>query len=333
MTVFESREIHLVSRPVGLPRLEDFELQVSSLESSGLEIIVKNEIMSVDPYMRGRMIDRPSYLPPFQLRSPMLGAAVGRVVESRSPDFAVGDVVTSMLGWREYAKGLPTDFQKVDASLGELSAFLNTLGTPGLTAYAGLFEAASLMEGEAVFVSAATGAVGSVACQLAKTKGCYVVGSAGSDEKCRWLTEVAGVDVAINYKRGALDCAVSDAFPSGIDVYFDNVGGAHLEAALAAMKPSGRIALCGMIEQYNDLTPRPGPSNLSVAIGKTLSLRGFLVSRYFHLFPKVRGELSQLVRDGRLKVSESFEHGIERAPQAFLNLFSGEKMGKMLVRL
>jgi NADPH-dependent curcumin reductase CurA len=333
MTVFESREIHLVSRPVGLPRLEDFELRVASVESSSGEIIVKNEIMSVDPYMRGRMIDRPSYLPPFQLQKPMLGAAVGRVVESKSPDFARGDVVTSMLGWREYAKGLPTDFQKVDACLGELSAFLNTLGTPGLTAYAGLFGVASLMEGEAVFVSAAAGAVGSIACQLAKSKGCYVVGSAGSDEKCRWLTDVAGVNVAINYKRSTLARAVHDAFPAGIDVYFDNVGGAHLEAALANMKPSGRIALCGMIEQYNDVTPRPGPSNLGLAISKTLSLRGFLVSRYFHLFPKVRRELSELAGEGRLKVSESFEHGIERAPQAFLNLFSGEKMGKMLVKL
>src|ERR1700729_3725435 len=212
--------------------------------------------MSVDPYMRGRMMDRESYIPPFKIGAVMDGGAVGQVVASNAPSHAVGDYVVSMFGWREYAVAKAFNFQKIDPNLAPIQAYLGTLGMPGLTAWAGLFKVANLKDGETVFVSAASGAVGSVVCQIAKAHGCYVVGSAGSDEKCRWLEQVAGIDKAINYKTcGNLDAAVKAAFPKGIDVYFENVGGAHLEAALNHMKQFGRAAFCGLIEQYNDTTP------------------------------------------------------------------------------
>jgi NADPH-dependent curcumin reductase CurA len=204
---------------------------------------------------------------------------------------------------------------------------------PGLTAYTGLVRIAQLKDGEAVFVSAAAGAVGSVACQIAKARGCYVAGSAGSEDNCRWLTDVAGIDRAINYKTcGNLNQAVGDAFPKGINVYFDNVGGTHLEAALNHMGQFGRIALCGMIELYNDTVQRPGPSNLGQAIGKNLLLQGFIVSNHFDLLPQFLSEVGPLVKAGRLKWQVTVEEGIENAPKALLRLFVGNKAGKMLVR-
>jgi NADPH-dependent curcumin reductase CurA len=290
--------------------------------------------MSVDPYMRGRMTDRKSYIPPFQIGKPLEGGAVGQVVESRSPDLAVGEFVISMLGWREIAVGRARVFQKLDPSLGPIEAYLGVLGVPGLTAYTGLVKIAQLRDGEAVFVSAGAGAVGSVACQIAKARGCYVVGSAGSEENCRWLTDVAGVDRAINYKTcGSLDKAVGAAFPKGIDVYFDNVGGTHLEAALNHMSQFGRIALCGMIEQYNNTVQSPGPSNLAQAVGKSLRLQGFIVSNHFDLLPQFLSEVGPSVKAGRLKWQVTVEEGIENAPKALLRLFVGNKAGKMLVRL
>jgi len=327
-----SKEVHLLHRPTGLATEGDFAVRSIEVDDNA-DLIVRNEQFSVDPYMRGRMIDRKSYLPPFELNRPMLGAAVGKVVRSRVPEFVVGDYVTTMLGWREYATGRASDFQKIDVSLGSPSTFLNALGTPGLTAWTGLFKVANLKQGETVFVSAAAGAVGSIACQLAKTRGCRVIGSAGSSDKCEWLTEVAGVDSAINYKSGNLQTALAENAPGGIDVYFENVGGTHLEAALDNMKTSGRIAVCGMIEHYNDIEPRPGPRNLSLIIQKTIRMEGFLVSRYFEHFFDYRQEMSALVRDGKIHVAETVVSGIEKAPKAFLSLFSGAKMGKILVTI
>jgi NADPH-dependent curcumin reductase CurA len=330
-----SQEIRFKSWPQGLPNAGNFELATVDVPQPGEgQVLVRNIWMSVDPYMRGRMMDRDSYIPSFRLGAVMEGGVVGQVVASNAPSLAVGDYVASMLGWREYAVGHAMGFQKIDPSLAPIEAYLGTLGMPGLTAWAGLFKIADLKDGESVFVSAAAGAVGSVVCQLAKARGCYVVGSAGSDEKCRWLEEVAGVDKAINYKTcGNLDAAVKAAFPKGIDVYFDNVGGPHLEVALNHMKQFGRAALCGMIESYNDTEPRPGPSNLILAVGKSLRLQGFIVAQYFDQLPRFIGEAAGLIKAGKLKWQETVELGLENAPRAFLKLFSGENVGKMLVKI
>lgn len=335
MSNIQSREIRLKSRPVGMPTAANFELATRDVaQPSDGEVLVRNIWMSVDPYMRGRMMDRESYVPPFQIGEALQGGAIGQVVASKSPGLNVGDYVQSMFGWREYEVAKAETFQKVDPALGPIEAYLGVLGMPGMTAYAGLMRIGELKDGDNVFVSAASGAVGSVVCQLAKAHGCYVVGSAGSDEKCRWLEEVAGIDKAINYKTcGDLDKAVGAAFPKGIDVYFENVGGKHLETAINHMRPFGRLALCGMIEQYNDTAPRPGPSNIIMAVGKSLKLQGFIVSNHFDLLPAFYTEMAALIKAGKMKWQETVENGIENAPKAFMNLFTGANTGKMLVKI
>lgn len=335
MSNIQSREIRLKSRPVGMPTAANFELATRDVaQPSDGEVLVRNIWMSVDPYMRGRMMDRESYVPPFQIGEALQGGAIGQVVASKSAGLNVGDYVQSMFGWREYEVAKAEAFQKVDPAFGPIEAYLGVLGMPGMTAYAGLMRIGELKDGDNVFVSAASGAVGSVVCQLAKAHGCYVVGSAGSDEKCRWLEEVAGIDKAINYKTcGDLDKAVGAAFPKGIDVYFENVGGAHLEAAINHMRPFGRLALCGMIEQYNDTAPRPGPSNIIQAVGKSLKLQGFIVSNHFDLLPAFYKEMGELIKAGKMKWQETVENGIENAPKAFMNLFTGANTGKMLVKI
>ena len=335
MSNHSSKEIRLKARPVGMPKDSDFELATAEVPGpKDGEVLVRNIWMSVDPYMRGRMMDRESYVPPFQIGSPLEGGAIGQVVESNSDKLKVGDFVNHMLGWREFAVGDAAGFTKVDPSVGPIEAYLGVLGMPGMTAYAGLMRIGELKDGETVFVSAASGAVGSVVCQLAKAHGCYVVGSAGSDEKCKWLTDVAGIDKAINYKTcGDLTKAVGEAFPKGIDVYFENVGGKHLEAAIENMRPFGRLALCGMIEQYNATEPTPGPSNIIMAVGKSLKLQGFIVSNHFDLLPKFMEEMGPLIKSGKMKWEETVEEGIENAPKAFLKLFSGGNFGKMLVKI
>src|SRR5271155_2837083 len=264
MSSQKSREIRLKKRPVGMPTPADFELAETSVPAPGPgQVLVRNVFMSVDPYMRGRMVERESYVPPFQIGEALSGGAVGQVVQSNNDRFKVGDYVNNFSGWREWFVSTGAELQKVDPSLAPLSAYLGTFGMPGLTAYAGLLKVGELKEGERVFVSGAAGAVGAVVCQIAKAKGCYVVGSAGAQDKCDWLTKEAGVDKVINYKKaGDLTAAVRAAFPQGIDVYFDNVGGAHLDAALANMRAHGRIPVCGMIAQYNATELPPGPSSI-----------------------------------------------------------------------
>ncbi len=335
MSNLVSKEIRLKSRPNGIPKAENFELASTQVVQPGAgEVLVRNIWMSVDPYMRGRMMDRESYVPPFQIGEALQGGVLGQVVESKSDKLKVGDFVQSMWGWREYETNKAETFQKVDPELGPLQAYLGTLGMPGLTAYVGLFKIGEMKDGDAVFVSAASGAVGQTVCQLAKAHGCYVVGSAGSDEKCDWLVKEAGIDKAINYKTcGDLDKAVAAAFPKGIDVYFENVGGAHLEAAINNMKQFGRLALCGMISQYNDTTPSPGPSNIMLAVGKSLKLQGFIVSNHFDLLPAFLKEMAPLIKSGKMKWQETVVDGIENAPKAFLNLFTGSNTGKMLVKI
>ncbi len=332
----KSREIRLKSRPAGLPSPRDFELVETSVGEPGPgQVLVHNMFMSVDPYMRGRMTERASYVPPFQIGEALSGGAVGKITASNGNSrFAEGDYVSNFSGWREWFLSSGGDLQKIDPAMAPIQAYLGTFGMPGLTAYAGLLKIAGLKDGERVFVSAASGAVGSVVCQIAKNKGCMVVGSAGSDEKCDWLVREARIDHAINYRScGALDAAIRKAMPDGIDVYFENVGGEHLNAALANMRPSGRIAACGMIAQYNDTAPPPGPPNIVMVIPLRLTVRGFIVSDHFDMMPDFIRDMAAWAKAGKMKWHETILDGIEKAPEAFIGLFKGENFGKMLVRL
>ena len=328
-----TREIRFASRPTGMPTLDNFELADVPLPDPGDgEVQVENVWMSVDPYMRGRMIDRKSYAPPFELGQPMGGGAIGRVTASAVAGFSPGDLVQSMWGWREAFTKPAETVERLPAGDLPPQAFLGVAGMPGMTAYVGVTEVAKVASGETVFVSAASGAVGSLACQIAKLRGATVIGSAGGPEKTAALASF-GVDVAIDYKAEPdLAGALARAAPDGIDAYFDNVGGIHLDAALAAAKPFARFAECGMISQYNATAPQ-GPANIALVVGKSLLLQGFIVSNYAHLRPRFMEELRGWVASDRIIWRESVADGLERAPEAFLNLFSGENMGKMLVRL
>jgi len=332
MTPELSREIRLRSRPEGTPSQADFTTATVSLEAPGPgEVQVRNDWMSVDPYMRGRMRDQPSYVPPFKLGEALQGGAVGTVIRSNHPDLEPGDTVVSMLGWREAFNAPAASLRKVDGARLPPEAYLGVAGLPGLTAYVGLLQAAEIKPGDVVFVSAAAGAVGSAACQIARITGATVIGSAGGPEKCAYLREI-GVDQVIDYKAVPdLRQAVAEAAPDGIDAYFDNVGGAHLEAALAVAKPFARFALCGMISGYNEAGA--GPANLFLAVGKRLRLQGFIVSDRFDMMPGFIEEMSAWIGSGRVTWRQTVETGIEQAPSAFIKLFTGENLGKMLVRL
>ncbi|TLQ46144.1 NADP-dependent oxidoreductase [Streptomyces marianii] len=330
-----SREWHLVSRPQGWPEPENFALREAPVSEPGEgRILVRNLHFSVDPYMRGRMNDVKSYVPPFQLDQPMEGGAVGEVVASNAEGFAVGDHVLHGLGWREYADVEAGQAAKVDASVAPLSAYLGVLGMPGLTAYAGLFEVASFKEGDAVFVSGAAGAVGSQVGQMAKLRGASrVIGSAGSDDKVKLLVEEYGFDAAFNYKKGPVAEQLKEAAPDGIDVYFDNVGGEHLEAAISSFNVHGRATLCGMIAQYNATEPTPAPRNLVMVIGKRLRLQGMLVNDHRALQGQFVQDVAGWLSSGELKYDETVVEGIENGFDAFLGLLRGENTGKMIVSL
>jgi hypothetical protein len=303
------------------------------------EVQMRAVWMSVDPYMRGRM--RPeikSYIPAFSLDAPLDGGVVGQVIESRHPNFAPGDYVVGFQGgWREYATVPGEGLQKVDPGMAPLSAYLGVLGMPGFTAWAGLNEILKPKAGETVFVSGAAGAVGSLVCQLAKLKGCRVIASAGSKEKCDWLVKEGGADVALNYRdyrnAGELTKALAAAAPKGVDCYFENVGGMHLEAALNCIAFGGRIALCGMISMYNNTELEPGPPNLVNMIGRGVMAQGFIISNYMPLAPKFFFEVAPLLAQRKIKFRESVYEGLERAPEAFAGLFKGENFGKAVVRV
>ena len=332
----KSREIRLKHRPIGMPKPDDFELAETAVPTPGEgQVLVRNSFMSVDPYMRGRMTDRASYVPPFQIGEALSGGAVGQVVASNNPKFKVGDHVNNFSGWREWFVTNGGELTKIETVPGiGLQAHLGALGMPGLTAYAGLLKVGELKDGERVFVSAASGAVGAVVCQIAKNKGCYVVGSAGSDEKCDWLVKTARCDKAINYKTEKnLDAAVRAAFPEGIDVYFENVGGEHLNAALGNMRMHGRIPVCGMIAQYNATELPPGPANIIAVIPMRMMIKGFIVSDFGSMTPQFISDMVGWTKDGKMKWHETIYDGIERAPDAFIGLFKGDNFGKMLVRV
>ncbi|WP_255951478.1 NADP-dependent oxidoreductase [Streptomyces odontomachi] len=327
------RAWHLVRRPQGWPVPEDFALRETPVAAPAEgRILVRNRYFSVDPYMRGRMNDVKSYVPPFRLDAPMDGAAVGEVVASAADGFAPGDLVVHSLGWREYADFDARHATRVDPALAPLPAYLGVLGMPGLTAYAGLLEVASFKEGDTVFVSGAAGAVGSVAGQLARLKGAArVIGSAGSDDKVKLLREEYGFDAAFNYKKAPVAEQLKEAAPEGIDVYFDNVGGDHLEAAIGRLKLHGRVTLCGMIAQYNEVDPPAAPRNLALAIGKRLRLQGMIVMDHAHLQPRFVEEVAPWIRSGELKYHETVVDGIEHGVDAFLGMLRGQNVGKMVV--
>ena len=275
-----------------MPKTSDFQIvDIESNDPADGEIQVKNICMSVDPYMRGRMVDRKSYVPPFQIGEPLTGGAIGKVIKSAHPDFKEGDFVYSHWGWRDGFTARADGIERLGEIVAPASEYLGAIGMPGMTAYAGLLEVGALKDGETVFVSGAAGAVGSIVGQIAKLKSCRVIGSAGNDEKVEILTKELGFDSAFNYNDGNLLGHLRELAPEGIDVYFDNVGAEHLEAALMNMRPFGRIPLCGAIATYNDTSPRPGPNNLSMAIGLGLTLRGFIVTHFNHMKDQFRKDM------------------------------------------
>ena len=331
----QSKNVILTSRPKGAPTATNFAVEEAKVPAADTgEIQVRNLCMSVDPYMRGRMTERKSYVPPFQIGEVLQGGAIGQVTQSNSDGFAEGDYVESMFGWREgfvAQAGMARNLgNKLDLAP---SAYLGILGMPGMTAYVGLLEIGALKEGDTVFVSAAAGAVGSAVGQIALTKGCTVIGSAGGAEKCRYITETLGFHKAINYRQGNLLKQLQAAAPEGVDVYFDNVGGDHLEAAIFCMRPNGRLALCGMISQYNDVEPPPGPRNLIMVVGLGLTLRGFIVSNFTHMRADFVRDMSGWIATGKMKYQETKLQGIDSAPEAFIGLFKGSNTGKMIVEL
>ncbi|WP_086826158.1 NADP-dependent oxidoreductase [Allokutzneria sp. NRRL B-24872] len=328
-------EIRLAARPDGWPTPADFAVAKAEVPAVGAgQVLVRNLVMSVDPYMRGRMNDTKSYIPAFELGKALEGGAVGEVIASESPDLAVGDVVLHSLGWREFAVLDAASAVKVDPNLAPLGAFLGVLGMPGLTAYAGLLKAADFREGDVVFVSGAAGAVGALVGQIARLRGASkVIGSAGSAEKVAHLKDDLGFDEAFNYKDGPVREQLEKAAPEGIDVYFDNVGGDHLEAALAVSNKGARFALCGAISQYNATELTGGPNNLFAAIGKGINMRGFIVAEYSDLKEQFFAEVGAWLAEGKIVARETVVEGLENAPTAFIDLLRGANTGKMLVKL
>lgn len=329
-----SRQILLAARPSGAPQPSDFKLvEVSVADPGPGEVLVKNLYMSVDPYMRGRMNDRRSYAKPWEVGQPADGRAVGQVVKSNHPKLKVGDLVSSMLGWREYFVSDGEGLSVLDRSL-PLPAYLGVLGVPGFTGWYGLKEIGKPKAGETLVVSGAAGATGSLVVQMGKILGLRVVGTAGNDEKCAWLTKELGADAAINYRKAPdLFEALRAACPQGVDVYFENVGGAMLDAVLRLVNPFARIPLCGMISQYNLETPEPGPRSMMNMVGNRVLMQGFIISDHFDKYPAFLAEVGGWLRAGRIKHEVTVVEGIDNAVKAFMGLFTGDNLGKMVVRL
>ena len=322
-----SREVHLIQRPDGMPKEEEFQIVETKVGDAGDgEVLVQNICMSVDPAMRPRLTAGQA------LNEAMMGGALGRVVQSKSPDFAVGDLVNNRLGFREYFVSDGKGLSKLTPAEGlPLTVHMHALGMTGFTAYGGLLYIGAMKEGEQVFVSTAAGAVGSVAAQIAKIKGGYVVGSTGSEDKADWLRNEVKLDAVINYKAEPIRQALEAATPKGLDVYFENVGGEHLEAALRRMNTLGRIAVCGMISGYNE--GQAPVRNLSNIIYSRVMLRGFVGTDFMHLQPDFQRDMAGWLREGKIKYQETVMDGITAAPKALIGLMQGVNAGKMLVKL
>ncbi|MEZ5708272.1 MAG: NADP-dependent oxidoreductase [Blastomonas sp.] len=326
----------LKSRPAGMPNHENFELvDLPDAPLGPNQVRVANSWLSVDPYMRGRMVDRESYVPPFQIGEPMQGGAVGRIIESNHPDYAEGDLVQHMAGWRDVSVAEPMAMlTKLPETGLPDHLWLSNMGLTGATAWFGLMKVASAKPDDVVFVSAAAGAVGSAVIQIAKAKGMKAIGSAGGPEKCAWVREL-GADACIDYKAGPVLPQLREAAPNGISVYFDNVGGEHLDAALACSVPFSRYAMCGMIEVYNDFEKGVSQEmhHLMMLVGLRINMRGFIVSDFMADFPEFHQDMGAMIAAGAVKSRETVMDGIESMPDAFLGLFSGKNTGKMLVKV
>jgi NADPH-dependent curcumin reductase len=334
-----NRRVLLKSRPVGEPKPTDFEIADAPLPKPGDgEILVRTIWLSLDPYMRGRMNDVKSYAAPIELGGVMTAGTVGEVLESRHPGFRQGDFVLSYGGWQTHhvarAGGQAGPFGpfKLDPAQAPISTALGVLGMPGMTAYVGLYDIGQPKPGETVVVSAAAGAVGSIAGQLAKLRGCRAVGIAGSPEKCEHVVKELGFDACVSHRSPDLVAALKGACPKGIDVYFDNVGGDVLKAVLRLVNPFARIPLCGIISQYNAVEPPPGP-NLAPVLVNRMTIRGFIVSDHADRLPAFLAECGRWVREGRLKYHEDIVEGLDNAPRAFIGLLHGKNLGKLLVRV
>ena len=335
MTRVINKQIRLASRPSGWATADNFSVTEESVaEPADGEVLVRNLYMSVDPYMRGRMNDIKSYIPPFQVGEVLQAGVVGRAASSKFDGIAAGDYVMGMLGWENYSVSDGRLLRKIPSGSAPLSYHLGILGMPGMTAYIGLMKIAEAKPGDNVFVSAASGAVGSVVGQLAKIHGCHVAGSAGSDDKVALLTDEFGYDVAFNYKSSeALGDSVKNACPEGVDVLFENVGGEIFEAVLWNIRDYGRIALCGMIADYNIDEPQPGPRGMMLMIARRLTMRGFIVSDHPKWCEEYAGKAIGWLQQGKLTYRESITEGVKNAPQAFIDLLKGRNTGKQIVQL
>ena len=336
----QNKLILLASRPTGMPTEENFKLVDAEIaEPKDGEILVRTLYLSVDPYMRGRMSDRKSYVAPFSLNEVVTGGAVGEVVASHSDAYQVGDLVTGHLGWQLYSllnsdQAKAAALRKIDPKLAPVTTALGILGMPGLTAYFGFLDIGNPKEGETVVVSGAAGAVGTVVCQIAKLKGCRVVGIAGSDNKNEYLITELGVDAAINYKTSPnFSQALNEACPNGVDVYFDNVGGEVSDAVMTLINSRARIIICGQIALYNLEKPDVGPRVQPYVLIKSALMQGFIITDYEERFGEGVARLGQWLAEGKLKYAENIVEGFENTPKAFLGLFSGENLGKQLVRV
>jgi hypothetical protein len=328
-----NRQIRLKSRPSGAPTAANFDTMDAPMPvPADGEVLRRTIYLSLDPYMRGRMSDAPSYAEPVPVGGVMCGHTVSRVLESRDPHFRPGDVVAGYDGWQLFAASPGRDLRRLDASVAPVSTAIGVLGMPGFTAFVGLVDIGQPKPGETVVVSAASGAVGSVVGQLAKIRGCRAVGVAGSREKCRFVVEALGFDACVNYRTDDLVPALQAACPSGVDVYFDNVGGDVLAAVMRCLNRGARIPLCGLISQYN-AAEDPGGPNLRALLVNRAMIRGFIVSDHGDRMPAFLNEVGPLVRDGRIKYREDIVDGLDAAPAAFIGLLEGRNFGKMLVRL
>jgi len=334
MAFMKNKQILLASRPAGMPNEANFRIVETEVpQPKAGEVLVRTLYLSVDPYMRGRMDDRKSYIAPFAVNEVITGGGIGEVIESRSPAFQPGDIVTGMLGWQLYSVATAQELVKIDPTLAPVTTALGMLGMPGLTAYFGLLEIGRPKEGETVVVSGAAGAVGMTVCQIAKIKGCRVVGIAGSDEKNQYLEHELWVDATINYKAGDMRQALKDACPEGVDVYFDNVGGEVSDAVMPLINKGARIPICGQISLYNLAKLDVGPRVQPYLLVKSALMQGFIITDYA---PRFSEGITQLVRwkaEGKLKYAENIVEGFENAPRAFLGLFKGENLGKQLVKV
>ena len=327
-----NRQIVLASRPTGAVTAANFRLVETPLAPlADGELRIKSHFLSLDPYMRGRMIERKSYAAPQPIGEVMVGGTAGEVIESRNAKWQTGDQVVGMLGWQEYATSNGAGLQKVDTSVIPLSAYLGVVGMPGVTAWYGLNKIIKPKAGETIVVSAAAGAVGSAVGQLAKIHGCHVVGIAGGAEKCRYVKEELGFDACIDYKAGDLSAALRQAAPNGVDGYFDNVGGETLDDVMLRLNAFGRIAACGAISGY-DGEPAPMRHPVLIVISR-LKIEGFIVSEHMELWPEALRELAGLVATGALKYRETVAQGLQAAPEAFIGLLKGRNLGKQLVKL